>query len=135
MLYDIKNPTRFLSFETNKIGRKIGSTCNMKSRMRSYLTGNPDKVPVECYYLIKNPELYTCYQIDNMIKIKYDEYRIKGNGGIEFYESNKITQEVIEDYFNQNNIVWKKLYEIIDEDSNLTSEDWDNLKYDNEQRI
>jgi len=135
LLYDVKNPTRFLSFETNKIGRKIGSTCNMKSRMKSYLTGHPDKVPVECYYLIKNPELYTCYQIDNMIKIKYDEYRIKAKGGIEFYESYKVTQEVIEDYFNQNNIVWEKLYEVIDEDSNFTLEDCDNLKYDTEQNI
>jgi superfamily II DNA or RNA helicase len=135
LLYDVKNPTKFLSFETNKICRKIGSTCNMKSRMKSYLTGHPDKVPVECYYHIKNPELYTCYQIDNMIKIKYDNYRIKGNGGIEFYESNKVTQEVIEEYFNQNNIIWEKIYEIIDEDYNFTSEDWDNLKYDNEHRI
>jgi len=135
LLYDVKNPTKFLSFETNKICRKIGSTCNMKSRMKSYLTGHPDKVPVECYYHIKNPELYTCYQIDNMIKIKYDNYRIKGNGGIEFYESNKVTQEVIEEYFNQNNIVWEKLFEVIDEDPDITSEDIDNLRYDVEQNI
>jgi len=135
LLYDVKNPARYLSYEVNKIGRKIGSTCNMKTRMKPYLTGHPDKVPLECYYLIKNPELYTCYEIDNMIKINFDEYRLKGSGGIEFYDYSNVTQQVIEDYFNQNNIEWEKLHIVIDEDPNITLDDIDNLKYDVEQNI
>ena len=56
LLYDENNQSRFLSTEVHKISRKIGSTCNMKTRMKPYLTGHPDKVPIECYYQIKNPE-------------------------------------------------------------------------------
>jgi len=117
LLYD-KNQIRYFSNEVQKNGRKIGSTCNIAMRMKPYLTGHPDKVPLECYYKILNPELYTCYKIDNMIKQKFDEYNLKGSGGIEFYEVNKVTQEVLEKYFDDMEIVVKKLYEtdIKDED-------------------
>ena len=50
---------RYFSNEVQKNGRKIGSTCNIVMRMKPYLTGHPDKVPLECYYKILNPELYT----------------------------------------------------------------------------
>ena len=85
LLFDSNNENRYLSYEVNKISRKIGSTCNIKTRMKPYLTGHPDKVPLECYYKILNYNKYSCYQIDNMIKIHFNQYRIKGSGGIEFY--------------------------------------------------
>ena len=75
LLYD-KNQTRYFSNEVQKNGRKIGSTCNIVMRMKPYLTGHPDKVPLECYYKILNPELYTCYEIDNMIKKEFNEYNL-----------------------------------------------------------
>jgi superfamily II DNA or RNA helicase len=131
MLFDNINPSRYLSYEVHKLGRKIGSTCNMKTRMKPYLTGHPDKVPLECYYKILNPELYTCYAIDNMIKIKFDEYNLKGSGGIEFYEVDKVTQKVLEEYFDEMGIKWEKLTEVIDEDNHkITKEDIQNLAYD-----
>ena len=84
-------------------------------RMKPYLTGHPDKVPLECYYKILNPELYTCYEIDNMIKKEFNEYNLKGSGGIEFYEVNKVTQDILEKYFNTMNILYEKCFDIIDE--------------------
>ena len=131
LLFDNINTNRYLSYEVHKLGRKIGSTCNMKTRMKPYLTGHPDKVPLECYYKILNPELYTCYEIDNMIKIKFDEYNLKGSGGIEFYEADKVTQKVLEEYFEEMEIKWEKLNDVIDEDiHNITKEDIQNLTYD-----
>ena len=131
LLFDINNQSRYLSNEVHKIGRKIGSTCDMKTRMKPYLTGHPDKVPLECYYKILNPELYTCYEIDNMIKIEFDEFRLKGSGGIEFYEVNKVTLEILEKYFDKMLIKWEKLYEVIDEDNHIiTKKDIENLSFD-----
>ena len=135
LLFDHNNQSRYLSNEVHKIGRKIGSTCNMKTRMKPYLTGHPDKVPLECYYKILNPELYSCYEIDNMIKNEFDEFRLKGSGGIEFYEVNKVTQEVLEKYFDKMGITWQKLYEVIDEDNQIiTKKDIENLSFDIEHR-
>jgi hypothetical protein len=103
----------------------------MKTRMKPYLTGHPDKVPLECYYKILNLELYSCYEIDNMIKNEFDEFRLKGSGGIEFYEVNKVTQEVLEKYFDKMGITWEKLYEVIDEDNHIiTKRDIENLSFD-----
>ena len=131
LLYDNKNPLRFFSYELHKLSRKIGSTCNVKTRMKPYLTGHPDKVPLECYYKILNPEKYSCYQIDEMIKNYFHEYNLKGNGGIEFYEEDKVTQEVLEKYFDLMGIQWEKLFEVIDEDIHtITKEDIQNISYD-----
>jgi hypothetical protein len=130
LLFDKNNPNRYLSLNTNKIGRKIGSTCNIKMRMKPYLTGHPDKVPLECYYQILNPEKYSCYEIDNMIKIDFDEHRIKSDGGIEFYDVNYITSNIIEEYFNQKGIEWKKFTEIFVDNEDINDEDLENLKYD-----
>ena len=98
LLYDINNPNRYFSPNLNIIGRKIGSTCNIKMRMNPYLTGHPDKVPLECYYQIINYDRFTCYEIDNMIKKDFNEFRLKGDGGIEFYDATIITQDRIEEY-------------------------------------
>jgi hypothetical protein len=108
LLYDINNQNRFLSSELNIIGRKIGSTCNIKMRMKPYRTLHPDKVPLECYYQIINYDKYTCYHIDNMIKKDFDKFRLKGRGGIEFYDATKVTQNIIEKYFKNIGIKFKK---------------------------
>jgi hypothetical protein len=130
LLYD-KNQTRYFSNEVQKNGRKIGSTCNIIMRMKPYLTGHPDKVPLECYYKILNPELYTCYEIDNMIKKEFNEYNLKGSGGIEFYEVNKVTQDILEKYFDTMNILYEKCFNIIDADIHtITKKDIEDLTYD-----
>jgi len=130
LLYD-KNQIRYFSNEVQKNGRKIGSTCNIVMRMKPYLTGHPDKVPLECYYKILNPELYTCYEIDNMIKKEFNEYNLKGSGGIEFYEVNKVTQDILEKYFDTMNILYEKCFDIIDENIHtITKKDIEDLTYD-----
>jgi hypothetical protein len=80
--------------------------------MKYYITSHPEKVSIECYYKILNPELYTCYEIDNMIKKEFNNYRLKLGGGIEFYEHEKLTQKLLEIYFNNKKIKWKKYYDI-----------------------
>jgi len=98
--------------------------------MKPYLTGHPDKVPLECYYQILNPEKYSCYKIDNMIKIDFDKHRIKSNGGIEFYDVNYITSNVVEEYFNNKGIKWKKFTDIILDDEDTNEDEFKYLKYD-----
>ncbi len=134
LLYDINNPNRYFSSELNIVGRKIGSTCNIKMRMKPYLTSHPDKVPLECYYQIINYDKFTCYEIDNMLKRFFDEYRLKGNGGIEFYDASIVTQTLIEKYFKDIGINVIKQTIIYDEDQyKLCDEDITDLLYDIKQ--
>ena len=131
LLFDIDCPNRFYSNELKIIGKKIGSTCNMKMRMRQYKTSHPDKVPLECYYKILN-DRFTCYQIDNMIKKDLNKYRLKGGGGIEFYDANYITHDLIENYFTTNSIIFEKLNEVIYDI--ITNDDIEDLIYDIQQQ-
>ena len=133
LLFDKNNKERFYSKETNKYSRKIGSTCNMEMRMKPYLTRHPDTVPLECYYKILNPELFTCYEIDTMIKKEFNEYNIKSSGGIEFYEENMVNQMDIEKFFNKINIKFEKIFDII-YDNIITKKDIDDLMYDIEEQ-
>ena len=138
LLYDVKNPVRYLSHEVQKLGRKISSTCNMTTKIKLYLSGHPDKVQLECFYQILNPEKYTCYQIDNMIKKKFEEFNLKAIDRIEFYEANIVTQEVLEKFFKDKGIIFKKLYE---KDINyenihtMNKEDIKNITYDMEHSV
>lgn len=131
LLFDVHNPNRYYSNEVNKIGRKIGSTCNIKMRMKPYLTGHPDKVPLECYYLIINYDKYTCYELDNMIKIEFDNYRLKASGGIEFYDANIVNQNVIETYFTNIGIQFKKETKL-EYDDNIDMTEKDILDFSND---
>jgi predicted helicase len=100
--------------------------------MKYYITSHPEKVSIECYYKILNPELYTCYEIDNMIKKEFNNYRLKLGGGIEFYEHEKLTQKLLEIYFNNKKIKWKKYYDI--EITNyINTKDIKNIIFDFEQ--
>jgi len=135
MLYDANNKARYLSKDTSIECKKIGSTCDMKTMMKQYIIIHPDKVPVECYYQIKNPEKYSCYEIDNMIKDKFNEYRLKGSGSSDFYDVKYVTQEVIETYFDNMGIEWEKLYEIMNDNVHtFTDEDVANFTHDMIQR-
>lgn len=76
------------SEKLNKLGIKIGSTCNIISRCKTYRTGYVDSVPLICYYKVSK----NCYIIDNNLKKHFDGIRFKNTGGgIEFYDANKLT--------------------------------------------
>lgn len=93
------------SEKLNKLGIKIGSTCNIISRCKTYRTGYPDRVPLICYYKVSK----NCYIIDNNLKKHFDDIRFKNKGGgIEFYDANKLTLDVLEYYFVTNNIQFTK---------------------------
>ena len=97
------------SVKRNKFTRKVGSTQNIVSRMKHYITGNPDPVPLECYYKID----CNCYKVDNNIKQEYDSCRLNktgDSGGIEFYDSSVLTHEELENYFHRKNIRFTKHY-------------------------
>jgi hypothetical protein len=93
------------SEKLNKLGIKIGSTCNIISRCKTYRTGYVDSVPLICYYKVSK----NCYIIDNNLKKHFDNIRFKNTGGgIEFYDANILTLDVLEHYFVTNNIQFTK---------------------------
>jgi hypothetical protein len=66
-----------------------------------------------------------------MIKKEFNEYNLKGSGGIEFYEVNKVTQDILEKYFDTINILYEKCFDIIDENIHtITKKDIEDLTYD-----
>ncbi len=88
-------------------GCKIGSTKYIISRMKTYQTGYADKVPLICYYKIDK----NCYEVDDEVKNIFDEYRLRNKGaegGTEIYDSNIITIEKLEEFFNDNKINFTK---------------------------
>ena len=109
-IYCLYHPQITKCYKLNVEGRKIGSTKYMKSRMKVYQTGYSDMVPLECYYEI-SCEDYNCYDVDDMIKKYFDEYRLinkDSNGGTEWYDANKVTIKALEDFFINFNINFKK---------------------------
>ena len=75
--------------------------------MKTYQTGYADKVTLICYYKIDK----NCYEIDDEIKNIFDEYRLRNKGaegGTEIYDSNIITIEKLEEFFNDNKISFTK---------------------------
>jgi len=106
---------------------KIGSTKHIISRMKAYKTGHY-KCCLVYYYKIN----VNCYEVDNMIKNKFDNLRNcnKNNeSGTEIYYHDDLTFDVIENFFNENNIIFKKFCkdDIIDEiNKPLTKKDLNN---------
>ncbi|ADO67560.1 putative superfamily II helicase/restriction enzyme [Cafeteria roenbergensis virus] len=88
---------------------KIGSTKFPHSRLRTYQTGMFYDLHYYYLYQIINSTL-DCYQIDDLIQETFnqDKWKVKtGQGGTEWYDSTKITNKVIEDFFQKNNIIFK----------------------------
>ena len=82
-----------------KLTNKIGSSKILPGRMSSYKTYYPDDKHVIGYFYIHN---YDCYQLDDNIKIKFNDFRIKSNGGIEYYSG--INPDRLKEYFDSSNI-------------------------------
>lgn len=126
------------SDKLNINGKKIGSTINLVSRMKTYQTIFADLVPLECYYVINK----NCYEVDEMLKEEFNEFRLitsGAQGGTEIYDADVITQNIIEHFFVHNNIKFAKYYlndyliqKILKPINNI---DLDNIKIDiNETR-
>ena len=105
IIYCLRHKYYTYSEKLNKLGIKIGSTCNIISRCKTYRTGYPDSVPLISYYKVSK----NCYIIDNNLKKHFDDIRFKNTGGgIEFYDADKLTLDVLEHYFVTNNIQFTK---------------------------
>jgi predicted helicase len=87
---------------------KIGSTKYIDKRYASYKTYYPIMPNIVCYYRLNN---YDAYVLDDEIKMKFSEYNIKDDGGIEFYYQS-LTPNKIEEYMRSKNIVYEKKYKI-----------------------
>lgn len=67
---------------------KIGSTHNLVARRKNARTWLHKKINIKGYYLLKNCVIQkiNCYVLDNLVKIHFNEYRVKEvNAGTEFY--------------------------------------------------
>jgi superfamily II DNA or RNA helicase len=109
-IYSLYDPLITKCYKLDIECRKIGSTKYINSRMKVYQTGYADKVPLECYYEIST-NIFNCYDVDEMLKIYFNDYRLinmKSEGGTEFYDANKLTLDVLEDFFNKHNINYLK---------------------------
>jgi superfamily II DNA or RNA helicase len=86
-------------YANNQHYYKIGSSKNLPSRMRNYQTYYPYPTSIVCYIFIED---YCAYQLDEDLKVYFDEFRshIPG-GGIEFYT---ITKEQLLAYLDSRNI-------------------------------
>lgn len=89
---------------------KVGSTRCPHKRLRSYQTSFPFEVRFMKIYNISSP--YTCYEVDDMIQQEFEfynwNYLNQGNGGIEWYDSQQLTEEKLENFFMKNNINFRE---------------------------
>ncbi|ADO67418.1 hypothetical protein crov384 [Cafeteria roenbergensis virus] len=88
---------------------KIGSTKHPHSRLAAYQTYMFINMNYTKLYEIIESKL-NCYQIDNLIQQAFNKYKIinvTGEGGTEWYQSNKVSAQSIENLFNINNIKFK----------------------------
>ena len=134
IIYYFSNPQ--LTTYNDKVGCKIGSTCDKISRMKTYRTGWSFIPTVHIF----NLENENCYIIDTKINESYKYARLNNigsNGGTEFYDSKILTLEELIIFFVNNKINFN--YEILsDEDikkicSNDYNINYDSLKKDDEQ--
>ena len=79
--------------------QKIGSTQYPKARFATYITYTPIRPTIYKLYFID----YNCYEVDDMIKINFDKFNVKLNGGTEFYTYD-LTVELLEIFFAKNQI-------------------------------
>jgi superfamily II DNA or RNA helicase len=132
IIYCLFHKKQTKSYKIDIQGRKIGSTRNIISRIKTYQTGFPDMVPLECYYRVS----MNCYILDDMIKKDFNKYRLNtlgSEGGTEFYDTTKLTIDELEKYFTSKNIIFEKftIDDIINEIKKpLTEDDYDNMKND-----
>ena len=83
----------------NKKSTKIGSSKSLPMRLLNYKTYYPININVICYFYIEN---YDCYKLDDDIKLKFNNNRIKDNGGIEYYQD--INYKNLIEFFKLKNI-------------------------------
>lgn len=90
-------------------GCKVGSTIYIPLRMKAFQTGLPDRVPLVCYWIIKNK---SCYEVDKMIQISFNNIRLNtlgADGGTEFYIASELTPEILEGFFKEKGIEYQQV--------------------------
>lgn len=105
-IYYLQHEIMTFCNELNLNGCKIGSTCYLIPRMKTYQTGYADKVPLICAYKIINK---ICYDVDDMIQEYFNDIRLNtlgSLGGTEFYDADKLTTKHLEQFFKQKNIIY-----------------------------
>lgn len=103
----------------NILGCKIGSTCNIIQRLKTYMTGFVC-FPNVTYYIVNTD----CYQIDENIKKDFNHIRLKSlgsRGGSEFYDSSILTLLVLEEYFIEHDIKFEKKSLLNEEENEILS--------------
>jgi RNase P subunit RPR2 len=73
--------------------------------MYNYKTYYPIDKEIVCFFYLSE---YDCYQLDDDIKIEFDNLRIKSTGGIEYYKL--IDSADIEKYLIKRNIKYEKYF-------------------------
>ena len=126
-IYVLTHKTAYLV--DNKHCNKIGSTQHLSSRMQSYKTYYPIDKTVICYYYIKN---YNCYQLDNDIKVKFNNNRVKLDSGTEFYYDIKLVD--LEIFFDIQEIEYEKYNDIEYKMVSNYADMYKELLYDEEKR-
>lgn len=90
---------------------KIGSTKFPHSRLNTYQTGAFWDLNYKFIYKILEFD-FDCYFINDMIQKefkKYNWYDLYHQGGIEWYQSTKINETILEAFFLKNNIKFIKM--------------------------
>ena len=144
--------TAYKHITGNKIGCKIGSTCNYINRFKTYRTGWSFIPHITIFNIINitiptiptpaapaTPTINnTCYYIDAKINQHYADARLNmmgSNGGTEFYDSSILTVSELKKFFTLNNIQFIES-SLTDADiakicSNKLDINYDTLKHDN----
>jgi len=125
-----------LTSYNDKIGCKIGSTCNRISRFKIDRIGW-SFIPKITIFNIWNEN---CYNIDGKINEIYNNARLNtlgSNGGTEFYDSEILSLDELRKFFKDNEINFEESL-LSDEDikkicSNDYDIDYNALKYDDKQ--
>ena len=120
----------------DKIGCKIGSTCNRFSRFKTYRTGWSFIPQIVIFKILNN----CCYNIDAKINKIYNYAGLNNlgsNGGTEFYDSKILSLDELRIFFKTNNIIYDESI-LSDEDIKIICSydyiiDYNTLKYDYEQ--
>lgn len=90
---------------------KIGSTKEPYSRLGTYQTGFSYDVEYSNLYRIIDSKL-DCYEIDDLIQKHFKDIKtrkITGEGGLEWYESSKISSRLLELFFKENEIIFERV--------------------------
>lgn len=83
---------------------KLGKTCNIPERDNVYKT---NEIIKGYFFIVYEINIKQLNIIDNLLKLQFQKFNIRFNGGTEFYKHNIINE--IEPYFNELKLEYNKL--------------------------